>query len=152
AIGSGNKAKRLSLIQLWPVQHSNHPAVALVLIAKLVAIAEGETRPRRNIRQRVVNNWGRRDRIVRVNKWNILRINTVNDLGEFSTVRCQGQVLHAIEKRNRFTHVAAANSRALARIRPEQLVVIEEVARHLLIDHVVEVERVGGKHLEVLLV
>ena len=48
--------------------------------------------------------------------------------------------------------VRAADRRAFARVGPEELVVLEEVARPLIVDHVIQVEIERREELQVLLV
>jgi hypothetical protein len=72
-----------------------------------------------------------------------LRIIAVNNLGELAFNK------HAIHV---FMNVRAADRGAFSGIRPEELVVLEEVARPLIVDHVIQVEIERREHLQVLLV
>src|SRR4051812_41920170 len=97
-----------------------------------------------------MNHRRRWQRTVRVDE--VLRVYAVNNFREHPAAGRDDLILHTVEPGDRLADVIAADGGPLARIVPEQLVVLEEIAGPLLVSQVIQVELKRSEYLGVLLV
>src|SRR4051812_49286704 len=97
-----------------------------------------------------MNHRRRWQRTVRVHE--VLRVYAVNNFRKHPATGRDDLILHTVEPGDRLADVIAADGGPLARVVPEQLVVLEEIAGPLLVGQVIQIEFEWREYLSVLLV